>query len=68
MKKVRFSCQVNPEVVQLLKECSKRSDEPVADILEKAIYQYMGGRPNFRNIIERVMDDNAKLMKKLRKS
>jgi hypothetical protein len=68
MKKVRLVCQVSPEIVELLKECAKRSDEPVGEIVEKAVYQYMGGRPNFRQIIERVMEDNANLLKRLRKS
>lgn len=68
MKKARLVCNVSPEIVELLKECAKRSDDTVGEIVEKAVYQYMGGRPNFRQIIERIMEDNAKLMKRLRKA
>ena len=70
MEMEKFSSQMDSELLEKLREYCASSGRKISDVLTEALENHLSMvlvRPVFRNAVEKVLDEDADLLKRLAK-
>jgi len=69
-KAVKFASQIDEKALKELKKYAEESNRSISGVLSEAVTQYLERvriRPAFRDAVEKVLDENEELLKRLAK-
>jgi predicted transcriptional regulator len=69
-KPVKFASQLDEEVLEDLRRYAQETDRSISGIVSEAVAEYLSRvrlRPAFRDAVEKVLDENDELLRRLAK-
>lgn len=70
MKAKKFATQIDEQVLKDLRRYTEATDRSISSVVSEAVAEYLERvkvRPAFRNAMDEVLDEHAKLLERLAK-